>query len=131
MNLTRVVRAFTRHALDDAVPVGKLLGSSKTSDVVDAHIVVVAQALGTFILTSDPDDMQRLSARFEPTSVAFRATIAVTRRFASSASTSTLTAYTFRFVDEGPRERRACGGNRCTMPNIGSGTFAGFRFHPT
>ena len=65
VNLSRVMRAFTRHALDDAVPVGKLFGSSMTSDVVDAHVAVVAQALGTFILTSDPDDMQRLSARFE------------------------------------------------------------------
>lgn len=63
--LNRIVRGFTRHALDDGTSVGKLLGSSETSDVVDAHLVVVAQALGTFILTSDPDDMTLLCARFE------------------------------------------------------------------
>ncbi len=63
--LSRVVRGFTRHALDDGAAVGKLLSSSETSDVVDAHLVVVAQALGTFVLTADPDDMRQLSARFE------------------------------------------------------------------
>lgn len=36
-----------------------------TSDVVDAHLAVIAQRLGTFILTTDGSDMSRLSARFE------------------------------------------------------------------
>ena len=53
------------HALDDALPVGRKLAESETSDVVDAHLVVVAEMLGDFILTGDPDDMTALSARFE------------------------------------------------------------------
>ena len=41
------------------------MAESETSDVVDAHLAVTAAALGTFILTGDPDDMADLSARFE------------------------------------------------------------------
>jgi len=33
--------------------------------IVDAHLAVVAESLGTFILTSDPVDMAKLNARFE------------------------------------------------------------------
>ncbi len=64
-NLARALRNFEIHALDDAVPVGLKLAESETSDVVDAHLAVVAASLGTFILTGDPDDMADLSARFE------------------------------------------------------------------
>lgn len=41
------------------------LADFDTSDVVDAHLAVIAQQLGTFILTGDPDDMMALSARYE------------------------------------------------------------------
>ena len=41
------------------------LAETGTSDVVDAHLAVVAEGLGTFILTGDPDDMSRLNSRFE------------------------------------------------------------------
>lgn len=64
-NLARAVRHFEVHSLDESVAVGRRLAQSGTSDVVDAHLVVVAEALGTFILTSDPDDMSKLNARFE------------------------------------------------------------------
>lgn len=64
-NLARATRCFEIHALDDAVTVGKRLAASGTSDVVDAHLVTVAEALGTFILTTDTADMTRLGARFE------------------------------------------------------------------
>lgn len=64
-NLARALRAFEVHALDESVAVGRKLADSETSDVVDAHLAVVAHKLGTFILTSDPDDMMALSARFE------------------------------------------------------------------
>ena len=64
-NLARALRNFEIHALDDALPVGRKLAESGTSDVVDAHLVVVAEMLGDFILTGDPDDMTALSARFE------------------------------------------------------------------
>lgn len=64
-NLGRAAKHFEVHALDNAGPVGRRLSSSGSSDVVDAHLAVVAESLGTFILTTDVDDMTRLSARFE------------------------------------------------------------------
>lgn len=64
-NLSRALRSFEIHALDDSVAVGRRLASSGTSDVVDAHLAVVAELLGTFILTVDSDDMTLLGARFE------------------------------------------------------------------
>ena len=64
-NLAKALRQFEVHPLDESVAVGRKLAQSGTSDVVDAHLVVVAETLGTFILTSDPDDMSKLNARFE------------------------------------------------------------------
>ncbi|MEZ5230517.1 MAG: hypothetical protein R2710_28770 [Acidimicrobiales bacterium] len=64
-NLARATRHFDVHSLDDSVSVGRRLASTGTSDVVDAHLTVTAESLGTFILTSDPDDMTKLGARFE------------------------------------------------------------------
>lgn len=51
--------------------VGELLGKAGASDVVDAHVVVVAAAAGSFVLTSDPDDLRRLSSQL-PTPVVIR-----------------------------------------------------------
>jgi hypothetical protein len=65
VNLARAARFFDIHPLDDAVTVGRRLAASGTSDVVDAHLAVAAESLGTFILTSDPADMVKLNARFE------------------------------------------------------------------
>jgi len=64
-NLARALKFFEVHALDEAVAVGRKLADSETSDVVDAHLAVVAEQLGTFILTGDVEDMLSLSARFE------------------------------------------------------------------
>ncbi|MEZ5167002.1 MAG: hypothetical protein R2695_11140 [Acidimicrobiales bacterium] len=64
-NLARAVRHFDVHPLDDSVSVGRRLAVSDTSDVVDAHLTVVAESLGTFILTTDPDDLTKLGARME------------------------------------------------------------------
>ncbi len=64
-NLARAVRYLDVHPLDESVAVGRRLAESGTADVVDAHLAVVAQRLGTFILTGDPDDMALLDARFE------------------------------------------------------------------
>ncbi len=64
-NLARALRQFDIHALDESVAVGRRLAAAKTSDVVDAHLAVVAESLGTFILTGDPGDMSKLNARFE------------------------------------------------------------------
>lgn len=64
-NLARAIRHFDVHPLDNSVPVGRRLTASDTRDVVDAHLTVVAESLGTFILTTNPDDMTKLGARFE------------------------------------------------------------------
>ena len=40
---------------------GLLLGDARTHDVVDAALVVISRA-GDTILTSDPDDLERLVA---------------------------------------------------------------------
>jgi predicted nucleic acid-binding protein len=64
-NLARVLRHFDIHPLDESVTIGRRLAATGTSDVVDAHLAVVAESLGTFILTADHDDMSRLNARFE------------------------------------------------------------------
>ena len=40
---------------------GALLGSTRTSDVVDAVVVIVAAQTGSVILTGDSEDMKRLA----------------------------------------------------------------------
>jgi hypothetical protein len=65
-NLARAVRHFEVHPLDESVAVGRRLASTGTADVVDAHVVVVAERLGTFVLTCDASDFTNLGARFEP-----------------------------------------------------------------
>ena len=64
-NLARAVRYFDVHALDESVTIGRRLAETDTSDVVDAHLAIVAESLGTFILTADPGDMTKLNARYE------------------------------------------------------------------
>ncbi len=44
----------------DATQVGVLLGSSKTSDLVDAHVVICALRNNDAIVTSDPRDLAHL-----------------------------------------------------------------------
>jgi predicted nucleic acid-binding protein len=44
----------------DAGRVGRLLAEAGTSDVVDAHVAVVARRLGHIVVTSDPDDLGHL-----------------------------------------------------------------------
>ena len=46
----------------DAHETGRLLGKSRTSDIVDAAVVLVARRYKAAILTSDEDDIQRLIA---------------------------------------------------------------------
>jgi hypothetical protein len=45
------------HPFDDGRTVGRLLGRSGSSDVVDAHLVALAMELGDDILSGDPDDL--------------------------------------------------------------------------
>lgn len=64
-NLARAIRHFDVHPLDESVAIGCKLAGTGTSDVVDAHLAVVAESLGTFIVTGDTKDMAQLGARFE------------------------------------------------------------------
>jgi hypothetical protein len=52
------VVAFSPQA---AHQVGALLAAAGASDVVDAHLIVVAAASSSTVLTSDPGDLRRLS----------------------------------------------------------------------
>lgn len=45
---------------NDAHEAGRLLGKTRTADVVDAVVVTVAVREKAMILTSDPDDIKRL-----------------------------------------------------------------------
>jgi len=42
--------------------VGELLAQSGTNDPIDAHIVLLARATNETVLTSDPDDIEKLAA---------------------------------------------------------------------
>jgi hypothetical protein len=53
------VMAFSAETGHD---VGALAGASGTSDVVDAHVVLVAAAAGAGVLTSDEGNLSRLAA---------------------------------------------------------------------
>ena len=41
----------------EAFRVGQLLGRSHTSDVIDAHVALIAKPLGALVVTSDPGDI--------------------------------------------------------------------------
>jgi hypothetical protein len=60
-NLSRVLAGIDVLSLDGdgARRVGELLGATGTTDVVDAHVAVLARP-GDHVLTSDPVDMARL-----------------------------------------------------------------------
>ena len=60
--LSKLLRTMTIHPLDDGRSVGRLLAGSQTSDVVDAHLVMLAVRLGVGILTGDPSDLTTVSA---------------------------------------------------------------------
>lgn len=45
---------------DDIFPVGKLLASSGTSDVVDGFVALTALKASAAVVTSDPDDIAHL-----------------------------------------------------------------------
>jgi hypothetical protein len=47
---------------NQAHPVGGLLAAAGTTDVVDAHLVLVAMASGRAVLSADVDDLRRLSS---------------------------------------------------------------------
>jgi predicted nucleic acid-binding protein len=59
--LAGFLRTVDVHPLDDGRSVGLLLARSGTSDVVDAHLVVLAVRLRDSILTGDESDLRRLA----------------------------------------------------------------------
>ena len=61
--LARFLKGVTVHEFDTANGrhVGELLGLTNSSDVVDAHLVVVARSFSLDVLTSDPDDIGPLA----------------------------------------------------------------------
>lgn len=64
-----VLRRFLRgcrvepFAPEHAHPVGTLLAATGSADVVDAHVVLIAAARSSTIVTSDVDDLTRLVAQ--------------------------------------------------------------------
>jgi len=48
-----------------AYRVGLLLGASRSTDVTDAHVAILARSLGAKVLTSDPDDLRKLDPKVE------------------------------------------------------------------
>lgn len=60
--LAKFLSACTVHPFDHGVAVGRLLGASGTTDVVDAHLVALAVQIGDDIVTGDPDDLAAVAA---------------------------------------------------------------------
>ena len=60
--LARFLASIDVHPFEDGPPVGELLARSRTSDVVAAHLVMVAVRLGDSILTGDVEDLSTLVA---------------------------------------------------------------------
>ena len=62
--MVRLLRAGTVHvdplSDDVAFRLGLLLAKSGTSDVVDAHVALLARRLRAIVVTSDPDDLTAL-----------------------------------------------------------------------
>ena len=62
--LRRLLRGceIVAFAPEEAHRVGSLLGASRTTDVIDAHVATLALDHGAIVITSDDDDFERLSA---------------------------------------------------------------------
>jgi predicted nucleic acid-binding protein len=62
--LARLIRQPTTDVVPldrvDATNVGMLLATTETADIADAHVVICARRSGQQVLTSDPDDLERL-----------------------------------------------------------------------
>jgi hypothetical protein len=61
-----VIASFDEVARD----VGLLCGRTRTVDICDAHVAIIAATLGEVLYTSDPVDMRRLLAAWGKTSFA-------------------------------------------------------------
>ena len=64
VRLSRLIRQANTNlvALDgpDATATGLLLARSRTSDIVDAHVVICARRAEQVVVTSDAEDLQRI-----------------------------------------------------------------------
>lgn len=64
VRLIRLIRQTTTKIVDlnraDAIAVGRVLARTRTSDIVDAHVVLSARRVGQAVLTDDPADLRRL-----------------------------------------------------------------------
>ena len=49
----------------EATAAGLLLATSRTSDIVDAHVVVCARRAKQTVVTSDPDDLRRIASEWQ------------------------------------------------------------------
>jgi predicted nucleic acid-binding protein len=49
----------------EATAAGLLLATSRTSDIVDAHVVVCARRAKQTVVTSDPDDLRRIASELQ------------------------------------------------------------------
>jgi hypothetical protein len=67
VRLARLVRQPTTTVVPldrvDATSVGRLLAVSRTSDIVDAHVVICGRRSGQRVVTSDPGDLLRLDPK--------------------------------------------------------------------
>ena len=62
--VARVIKSLDVHEFDhrdDWRRVGRLLATSLTDDIVDAHVMVKAQSLGLDVVTGDPKDFATLA----------------------------------------------------------------------
>ncbi len=71
--LSAFLKTIAIHPFEDGRPAGQLLAQTKTSDVVDAHLVITAVRLGHDILTGDPHDVTTLTAVLGPAAPAVHA----------------------------------------------------------
>ena len=64
VRLSRLIRQPTTDVIElgrvDATNVGRLLASSGTSDIADAHVVICARRADQPVVTSDPGDLRQL-----------------------------------------------------------------------
>lgn len=61
--LSRALHHCVVASFDDvARAVGELCGRTRTSDICDAHVAIIAASRGDALYTSDPNDMRRLIA---------------------------------------------------------------------
>jgi hypothetical protein len=67
--LSKLIRQQTTDVVPlghhDAVAVGRLLATSGTADIADAHVVICARRRHQVVITSDPDDLHHLDPTLE------------------------------------------------------------------